>query len=69
MPRRKDAVLHASLAKDQVTEALNLLWEELSNARTAERTAKERVDALTAEFVKVRDAAVSLGIDTTQLDK
>ena len=62
MPRTKNIAHHTDLAKSQVSEALALTYDELMLVRSTRDNADARMRVLNAEFVKLRDAAVSLGL-------
>lgn len=68
MPRKKDAELHASLAKDQVFEAYKLVRDEWADAQERARSLMNRRDDLLVRLEELRAAAKALGITEADLD-
>lgn len=67
MPRRKDAMLHASQAKEQVLEAFKLVRADYEEAVGDKHRVSERVNQLKKKHDELRNAALQLGISSDDL--
>jgi len=67
MARTKDITRHADLAANQVAEALELVWNELSSKQAELERVTLEVEDLNSRFARLRDAALALNIDISNL--